>query len=101
MAKDTHIENHAAIIYALVICHNRGPPLCNLTISLRSNGNAYQFSLSPSDDSYQPLNRLEKNNPALTLAVSVFVYRNQRFINSHNIFFLLEITASNKALFNY
>lgn len=44
--EDTHVENHVAIIYVLVICHNRGPPLCNLTISLRSNGNAYQFSPS-------------------------------------------------------
>lgn len=43
--RSTHVENHAAIIYALVICHNCGPSLCNLTISLRSNGNAYQFFL--------------------------------------------------------
>lgn len=36
-------KSRPAIIYALVICHNRRPPpLCNLTISLRSNGNAYQ-----------------------------------------------------------
>lgn len=35
---------HADIIYALVICHNRGSPLCNLTISLRSNGNAYRLA---------------------------------------------------------
>lgn len=35
-------KSRPTIIYTLVICHNRRPPLCNLTISLRSNGNAYR-----------------------------------------------------------